>query len=113
MNVEKAKSYMLKQSRVESMLKTAEYIKSLDFNGESYAFVLMTVRSIEDEFKKSSKLIDSLIELVKTSDNDFTFAAIDVYLNEQVSMIGVVEASYRFIETYEAIEESKNIKQYN
>ncbi|ATE85760.1 hypothetical protein Sf12_gp34 [Shigella phage Sf12] len=113
MNTEKAKSYMMKNSRIESMTKTSEYIKSLDFNDESYRFVLATVKSVKGEFEQSNNLVNSLIELAKINADDFTITVIDVYLEEQTSMIGVIEDSYRFIETCEAIEESKNIKQYN
>lgn len=115
MNLEKAKSYMMKQSRIESMLKTAEYIKSLDFNDENFRFVLATVIGVKDEFEQCSKLINGIIELakIKTDDYDFTMATIDVYLEEQASMLGVIKTAYRFFETCEAIEEAKKIKQYN
>lgn len=115
MNVEKAKSYMLEKSCIESMNKTAKYINSLDFNDESYAFVLMTIKSVKDEFKGCSELIEKMIELIKLKpeDCDVTMAATEVFIEEQGSMLDVIRAGYRFIETCEAIEESKNIKQCN
>lgn len=115
MNVEKAKSYMLEKSCIESMNKTAKYINSLDFNDESYAFVLMTIKSVKDEFKDCCELIEKMIKLIKLKpeDCDVTMAATEVYLEEQGAMLDVIRAGYRFIETCAAIEESKNIKQYN
>lgn len=97
------------------MTKTADYIKSLDFNDESYRFVIATVRSVKDEFDQCSKLTKSLIELarVNADDSEFTRMAVHVYLEEQESMLKVIETVYLFLETCEAIEESKNIKQYN
>lgn len=115
MNVEKAKSYMLEKSCIESMNKTAKYINSLDFNDESYAFVLMTIKSVKDEFKDCSELVQKMIELMKIKpyDCDLMMAATEVYLDEQRAMLDVMGEGYHFIETYSAIEESKNIKQYN